>query len=209
MMRGWLITFEGIDGVGKSTQAKRLYDALCEKGYDVLFTREPGGTDISEKIRALLLDCANHGMNQVTEVLLYAASRAQLVGEWIKPALEQGKIIVCDRYVDSSIAYQGYGRGLKEMVETVNRYAVQGVMPDLTFVMTATMEDTKRRLKKKQKDRMEEEDEAFFLKVKQGFDEIARCEKRVVSIDATREKDVNAQEILERSVSLIGSPQKA
>ena len=202
-MRGWLITFEGIDGVGKSTQAKRLYQTLLASGHDVLFTREPGGTEISEKIRALLLDCANYGMNQVTEVLLYAASRAQLVGEWIRPALQQGKIIICDRYVDSSIAYQGYGRGLKEMVETVNHFAVQGVMPDLTFVMSATMDYTRRRLKKKEKDRMEEEDEAFFYRVKRGFDEIADREQRVVKIDATLDKDLNTAQILERTLALI------
>ncbi|MHB1315524.1 MAG: dTMP kinase [Christensenellales bacterium] len=204
-MRGWLITFEGIDGVGKSTQAQRLFQSLRERGYDVLFTREPGGTDISEKIRALLLDCANHGMNQVTEVLLYAASRAQLVGEWIKPALQQGKIIVCDRYVDSSVAYQGYGRGLLDMVEAVNRYAVQGIMPDLTFVMSASMEDTRRRLLKKEKDRMEEEDEEFFFRVKRGFDEIALKEKRVLTIDATRDKNENAAAILQSAIALIGN----
>ena len=202
-MQGRFITFEGIDGVGKSTQARMLVQSLTERGYDVLFTREPGGTVISEKIRELLLDCANHGMNQVTEVLLYAAARAQLVGELIKPALKEGKIVICDRYVDSSIAYQGYGRGLTEIVKLVNMPAVQGVMPDLTFVMSLNPEDAQRRLKKREKDRMEEEDEAFFERVKQGFDEIAMYEKRMVKIDAAREKSVNAAEILERSLSVI------
>ena len=108
-MKGLFITFEGVDGCGKSTQLKFLGEYLAEKGYDLLYTREPGGCEISEKIRSLLLDVDNAAMDSKTEALLYAAARAQHVAQIIKPALEAGKIVLCDRFIDSSIAYQGYG----------------------------------------------------------------------------------------------------
>ena len=124
MSRGFFITFEGGDGSGKSTQIGILRDRLMEAGYDVILTREPGGTQISEKIRELILDPANSEMDDMTEAMLYAAARAQLVRQLIKPALTEGKVVICDRFVDSSIAYQGFGRGLGDAVGVINTYAV-------------------------------------------------------------------------------------
>ena len=123
MSRGYFITFEGGDGSGKSTQIRLLEEHLREAGYDVVLTREPGGTAISEKIRELILDPANEEMDDMTEAFLYAAARAQLVSQLIKPALEEGKIVICDRFVDSSIAYQAFGRGLGDAVGVINTYA--------------------------------------------------------------------------------------
>ena len=124
MNRGYFITFEGGDGSGKSTQIGILRDSLIATGYDVVLTREPGGTAISEKIRELILDPENGEMDDMTEAFLYAAARAQLVRQLIKPALEEGKVVICDRFVDSSIAYQAYGRGLGDAVGVINTYAV-------------------------------------------------------------------------------------
>ena len=135
MNRGFFITFEGGDGSGKSTQISILKESLIEKGYDVILTREPGGTDISEKIRELILDPENGEMEDITEAYLYAAARAQLVRQLIKPALEEGKVVICDRFVDSSIAYQGFGRGLGDAVGVINTYAVDDCMPDLTILL--------------------------------------------------------------------------
>ena len=132
-MRGKFITIEGTDGSGKSTQIGLLMDYLNKKGVDVLFTREPGGTPIGEKIREIILDVNNREMAPETEALLYAASRSQHVREKIIPAVEAGKIVICDRFVDSSLAYQGAARGMgMETIMEMNRAALWGIMPDLT-----------------------------------------------------------------------------
>ena len=135
MKKGLFITIEGPDGSGKSTQIEKLRVYLEKKGYKAILTREPGGTEISEKIRNIILDKNNKEMNNMTEALLYAASRAQHVAEVIKPALEMGETVICDRFIDSSIAYQGYGRGIGEPVRVINEYAVAGCMPDITFLL--------------------------------------------------------------------------
>ena len=133
-MKGLFITVEGTDGAGKSTQIQLLTDYLKSKGRNVILKREPGGTEISEKIRELILDVNNKEMSDVAEALLYAASRAQLVQQVIKPALVKGEVVICDRFVDSSIVYQGIARGLgKNMVEEINRFAIDGIMPDITL----------------------------------------------------------------------------
>lgn len=132
-MKGKFVTFEGCEGVGKSTQLKQLKEYLDKTGQPAIFTREPGGNKISEQIRSVILNPENTEMNAMCEALLYAASRAQLVDEVIKPALDRGELVICDRFLDSSIAYQGGARGLGiENVLEINRHAIQGCMPDLT-----------------------------------------------------------------------------
>ena len=134
MKRGLFITVEGADGSGKSTQIEFICEYLERKNIDYIFTREPGGTPISEKIRAIILDKDNSEMDPVAEALLYAASKAQHVNQLIGLALERGKVVICDRFVDSSIAYQGYGRSLGELVSVINSYAIGKYMPDITFL---------------------------------------------------------------------------
>ena len=131
--KGYFITVEGSDGVGKSTQIKNIEKYFRNIGSDVVLTREPGGTNIGEKLRSILLDVSNKEMDPLTEMLIYAASRAQHVKEVIIPALNEGKTVISDRYIDSSLAYQGYGRNLGRCVEDVNKYATDGIMPDKTF----------------------------------------------------------------------------
>ena len=144
-MKGIFISFEGADASGKSTQIRLLREWLESKGIEPLVTREPGGTAIGEKIRAILLDRENGEMLPLTEALLYAASRAQHVGQVIRPALKEGRVVITDRFVDSSIAYQGYGRGLGEVAEIINTPAVDGVLPDLTILLVVDPEDMRRR----------------------------------------------------------------
>ena len=166
-MRGKFITIEGTDGSGKSTQIGLLMDYLNKKGVDVLFTREPGGTPIGEKIREIILDVNNREMAPETEALLYAASRSQHVREKIIPAVEEGKIVVCDRFVDSSLAYQGTARRMgMETIMEMNRAALGGVMPDLTVFFDLSPE--KGILRKKNEralDRLEEEKIDFHKRV--------------------------------------------
>lgn len=168
---GLFITFEGTDGSGKTTQIGLLCDFLRNRGFDPITLREPGGVAISERIRSVVLDNRHTEMDEVTEMLLYAASRAQLVSQVILPALESGKSIICDRYVDSSYIYQGYARGLGiDMVKTVNDIATRGLMPDITFFMDMDPEIAlKRRLDSSQPDRLEQEGVAFQRKVYDGY----------------------------------------
>jgi len=190
-MRGYFITFEGPDGAGKTTQIQLLNDYLKAEGWDTVLTREPGGTSIGEKIRSLILDVENKEMNSITEMLLYAASRAQHVSELIKPALEQGKIVLCDRFVDSSIAYQGFGRELGEdMVEGVNRFALQGIVPDLTLLFAIDPEKSLKRSRARDggMDRLEEEQLDFHKKVYKGFISLShKYPQRIRVIDASLE----------------------
>jgi dTMP kinase len=134
-MRGLFITFEGIDGCGKSTQRELLAEQLRQRGLEVVVTREPGGTDIGEDIRRVLISDASVHIAPTTELLLYVAARAQHVAELIRPSLEAGRVVISDRYTDSTVAFQGYGRGLDlEMVASMNRFATGGLVPDLTIV---------------------------------------------------------------------------
>ena len=136
-MKGTFITIEGTDGTGKSTQIALLAEFLRQKGLPVVLTREPGGTPIGEKIRQILLDVENGDMTPSTEALLYAASRAQHVSQTIRPALEAGAVVICDRFYDSSVVYQAYGRGLGEaMVQSINQWALDGLEPDCTLLFT-------------------------------------------------------------------------
>ena len=151
-LKGLFITFEGLDGCGKSTQMELVAGALRERGYVVLVTREPGGTALGEAIRDLLLDPRHHGMSARAEALLYAAARAQLVEQVIRPALNDGQVVLCDRYLDSSLAYQGYGRGLgTDDIVTLNVWATECLFPDLTLwdmhliVLKSSEDNTTRR----------------------------------------------------------------
>jgi dTMP kinase len=171
-MRGYFITFEGPDGAGKTTQIDLLSKYLLDKGLNVVVTREPGGTPISEAIRGIILDTNHSEMDPVTEMYLYAASRAQHVSQLIAPALRQGKIVLCDRFVDSSIAYQGAGRGLgMKMVEEINSAALQGVMPDITLFFDIDPEKglTRGRNRDRRADRLELEGIGFHRDVYEAF----------------------------------------
>jgi dTMP kinase len=186
------ITFEGIDKSGKTTQSAILIEYLKEHGFDVLFLREPGGTKISEMIRNILLDSNNSEMLPKTEFLLYSASRAQLVSQTIKPAIEQKKVVICDRFYDSSSAYQGFGRGIAlETIDIINSFAA-GIKPDLTFFIDIDLEESNKRLEKQniEKDRLESSGNDFFNKVRSGYFEIAKKEPdRFIIIDGKLKKE--------------------
>lgn len=187
MAKGHFITVEGIDGVGKSTQAALMEAVLDSAGYDVLRLREPGGVKISEQIRAILLDPANAEMGDVCELLLYEAARAQLVHQVIRPALAAGKTVVCDRFYDSTTAYQAFADGLdRNMVSQANELAVDGCRPDLTLVFDLPVEDAlRRRSSREAEDRLELKGLEFQERVAAGFRAVAADEPdRVKLIDA-------------------------
>lgn len=188
MAKGHFITVEGIDGVGKSTQAELMEVLLDSAGHDVLRLREPGGVKISEQIRAILLDPANGEMGDVCELLLYEAARAQLVHQVIKPALAAGKTVICDRFYDSTTAYQAFADGLDHgMVSQANELAVDGCRPDLTLVFDLPVEDAHRRRSTRTgaEDRLELKGSEFQQKVAEGFRAVAEDDPaRVKLIDA-------------------------
>lgn len=186
MSRGLFITFEGTDGTGKSTQIEFAREYFESRGFNVLMSREPGGTSISEKLRDILLDKANGEMSPVTEMMIYAASRAQLVSEVIIPAVNDGTVVICDRFVDSSVAYQAFGRGLGDMVAEVNSYATTGLAPDITFFMDIDPEVGRSRIAGGELDRLEQEKSDFFRRVYDGYKSIAASDPgRVKTIDAS------------------------
>jgi dTMP kinase len=195
-----LITFEGIEGCGKTTQARLLVESLRKSGLDVLAVREPGGSDIAEKIRTLLLDPANTATDPLTELLLYEAARAQLVAEVIRPALDRGAIVVCDRFYDSTTAYQGAGRGLRNIdFSTLNRLATGGLIPDLTLFIDVPVDlGLKRAKNRAEGDRIEREPAEFHNRVRQGFIVIAAAEpNRVRRLDGERNVEAIAEEVLD------------
>ena len=186
MKKGLFISIEGPDGSGKSTQVEYLKEYFASKRIPCIFTREPGGTDIGEKLRKIILDKENNEMCDMTEALLYAASRAQHVQELIRPALEQGKVVVCDRFLDSSIAYQGYGRKLGDPVRQINKYAVMGALPDMTFLIDIDPGISKKRIHRAERDRLENEKALFHKRVYNGYLEIAALEpERIKVLDGT------------------------
>lgn len=190
MARGHFITLEGIEGSGKTTQALRLKDLLARKGLDVVVTREPGGSPIAEKIREILLDPRNRKMVALTELFLYEASRTQHVAEIVRPALDAGKTVICDRFFDASTAYQGNARGLDmAMVERLNLLATGGTVPDLTIVLDLPAEAGLRRLGHNL-DRIESEAMEFHQRVREGYLKIARSDaSRIKVVDASGEID--------------------
>jgi dTMP kinase len=184
MKKGLFITFEGLDASGKSTQIGLLDTFLRERGCDALLTREPGGTGVGERIRQIILDNASAEMDSVTETMLYAAARAQLVAQVIRPALESGRTVICDRFVDSSIAYQGFGRKLGEAVEIINAYAVRDCAPDVTFFLKTPPEVGAARRRQRENDRMENEGADYHEAVYAGYLALERrYPERVVGVD--------------------------
>lgn len=183
------ITFEGIDFSGKSTQVELLKNYLTSKNKKVQILREPGGTEISEEIRKILLDKKHNKMEIETEILLFAASRAQIVREKIRPYLAEGFYVISDRFHDSTTAYQGYGRGIPvEIVKHINQLAVGSTLPDLTFYIDITVEEAeKRRIKDKhiELDRIENSERRFYHKVRNGYLELAERESRFRIINGT------------------------
>jgi len=205
MDRGLFITFEGPDGSGKTTQINRLRNFIEEKGYDALLTREPGGTAISEKIREIILDRNNMEMDYMTEALLYAASRAQHVAQVIKPALEAGRSVICDRFMDSSIVYQGYGRKLGDCVRIINEYAVRGCFPDITFLLKVDPEIGKGRIRADQQDRLELEKLDYHRAVYKAYEDLEKqYPERIIGIDASRSIDEISREIQKHIDKLLG-----
>lgn len=185
--KGIFITMEGPDGAGKSTQIDLLKKYLEDKGYNILLTRDPGGNDISEAIRGIILNKDFTEMGYMTELLLYASARAQLVKENIKPALEAGTAVIADRFVDSSAVYQGIGRGLGiDTVYKVNEFALQGIMPDMTILMDLDAEvGLARKKNQAELDRMERESVDFHKKVVAGYRDLAdRYPERILKVDA-------------------------
>jgi dTMP kinase len=197
--RGRLITLEGIDGTGKTTQIASLAAALGDKGIPVLELREPGGTAIGEAIRQILLDNRHTGMSEETELLLFAAARAQLVREVILPALAQGTWVICDRFLDSSLAYQGYGRGMDlDMIDRINGFAVDGCRPDITILLDLPVETAVNRLTGRQEkaDRLDVESLAFMQRTRIGYlAAAAREPERFTLMDAGQPEMVLAQQI--------------
>lgn len=207
-MKGYFISVEGGDGSGKSTQIKKIETYLQEKGLDYILTREPGGTPVAEKIRELILDPANKALTGRAEMLLYAASRAQHVEEKILPALAEGKVVLSDRFTDSSIAYQAYGRGLGDMVAEVNRIATGGKEPDLTIFLNITPAAGMARKNNQDGhvlDRLELEKAAFHETVYKGYLALAReSGGRIADIDADRPAEEVFVDIKKRLDQLFG-----
>ena len=207
MKKGLFITFEGIDASGKSTQAQKLTEYFTSHQQSVLFFREPGGTAISEKIREIILDRTHHMMHARTELLLYVSARAQIVHEKILPALEQGAVVICDRYIDSSVVYQGYGRQLDiEFVNALNRFATSSLQPDCTFLFDISPETSAKRKAqmREQADRLEMEKIDFHSRVREAYLQLAEQEKeRFVVIDGEQPIEILTQEMIQRVESLL------
>ena len=203
-MRGKFITFEGPEGGGKSTHVQELAKQLRAEGLTVLVTREPGGTPLAEKIRSLLRDELDDPPVTRSEVLLFLAARAQVVSQVIRPALARGEWVLCDRFADSTFAYQGYGRGIDVgLLKNFNDFSTEGLMPDLTILLDVPLEVSRTRLAERQAatatsaDRIEQAGTMFHRRLRDGFLELARAEpSRFVTIDATGDKDKVSADVL-------------
>lgn len=202
MNNGIFITIEGGEGAGKSSLIEKLAHTMLERGQEPIVTREPGGIPISEKIRAVILDREHVKMDARTEALLYAASRRQHLVEKVLPALEQGKIVICDRFVDSSLAYQGYARGLgMEEIWSINEFAIQGAMPDLTIYMDVSPEVGLSRIAsaaEREVNRLDLEKHTFHEQVREGYLKLVELySERIVRINAEQTPDAVFRDVLQ------------
>jgi dTMP kinase len=201
------ITFEGLDFCGKSTQVKLLKDKLEKIGKRVVLIREPGGTEISEKVRDILLDKENSAMHIEAELLLFSASRAQLVREKIIPLLEEGAFVVSDRFHDSSIAYQGYGRGIDlKSVMAIQKFAIGEAIPKITFFIDLSLEEIDKRREKfgaTNLDRIELSENDFYSKVREGYLELSKAEKRFKVIDGTQSIEEIHEQIIDELKKMV------
>jgi len=199
------ITFEGGEGCGKSTQARTLYRKLSRLAIPVTLTHEPGGTSLGNKLNRWLKWAKGTDISPLTELMLFNASRSQLINEVIQPNLKEGKIVICDRYADSTTAYQSYGRGLDlAMVKAVNNAATQGLKPNLTILMDIPVEEGLARQRGKKQDRFEQEEIAFHQRVREGFLKLAQQEpQRWLIIDAIQSKEKITRTIWQRVSQLL------
>ncbi len=202
MKNGVFITFEGNDGAGKTTVCKGIYNKLKEMGYECIYTREPGGSKIAESIRNILLDVENTQMDDRTEALLYAASRRQHLKEVVLPALEENKIVLCDRFLDSSLAYQGVARGIGfEEVLRINEFAIDGCMPQKTLFISVSPETGRERMNiRGDLNRLDKEEDSFHQAVRDGYDQLIQMyPNRIVVIDGEPSPD----EVLENALQVV------
>ena len=205
-MTSRLISFEGIDGSGKSTQINLLSEWLSEKNIDFVIVREPGGTSISERIRDILLDEENIQLCSPSESFLFLSARAQLVSEIIKPALQGGRFVICDRFIDSTLAYQGYGRGMDlAQLEAMNNMAIGGSVLGQTFLLDVDIERSIQRRSGGKDDRMESTGVDFMRKVRDGYIELsAKFSNRITLLDSTEDENSIFNKITEQMCSIYG-----
>ena len=206
MKKGYFITFEGPDGSGKTTVCNAVYQRLKDMGYDVVHTREPGGIEIAEKIRDIILDPQNVMMDAKTEALLYAASRRQHLVEKVIPSIEAGKVVICERFVDSSLAYQGYGRELGfDEVLSINKFAIGDYFPDMTVYLDVDEKTGLERIKDRAfKDRLDQERIDFHHRVNEGYQKVIDVFKdRISIVDASKPLDSVIEDALSRVKELI------
>ncbi len=198
------IVFEGPEGAGKSTQAHKLVAHLQKEGYDVLATKEPGGTPVGNAVREVLLN-PKFTINPLSEFLLYSASRAQIVDDVIKPALKQSKIVVCDRFLASSIAYQGYGRELDlSLLQLISQEVTTGLKPNMTFLLDIVPEKGLQRVVKRGvMDRLEQSTLSFHHKVRKGFLELAKTQSNWIILDAQETEQELAKQIWQEVISVL------
>lgn len=208
MKKGFFVTFEGCDGCGKTTCINKVSRLLNENGIEHILTREPGGSKIAEQIRNIILDKSNTEEDPRTEALLYAASRRQHLVEIVLPALKSGKIVLCDRYLDSSLAYQGYARNIGiDNIMSINSFAIENVMPDLTFFLDLSPEDGLKRIqsRKRDSDRLDQEKLSFHKKVYEGYQIVNnKFKDRIVRIDASKSPEEVSDEVCAILLSRLG-----
>lgn len=208
MNKGLFITFEGCDGCGKTTAITNVDRILSDNNIEHILTREPGGSRIAEEIRNIILDKKNVEEDCRTEALLYAASRRQHLVEKVLPSLNEGKLVICDRYLDSSLAYQGYARGIGiDNVMSINAFAIENTMPDLTFFLDLSPEEGMKRIssRTRESDRLDQEKITFHQKVYDGYKIVNEMFKdRIVVIDASQTRDAIAKEITDIILKKLG-----
>lgn len=208
MKKGVFLSFEGIEGTGKSTQARLLFEHLREKGFDAVLTEEPGGTKIGRKIREVLLSPDHQEMTPLTELLLYFASRTQHLAQVIIPAVNRGAVVITDRFTDSTIAYQGYGRGIAlHFLHSLDTIATEGMQPNITLLLDLDVETGLSRNRGINKtDRLELEDIGFHTRVRNGFLELAAQQpERIKIIDASLEKEEVRKRVLDLVLDIVSS----